>query len=263
MLAKTKLTEKLPIAGLGGALHYFKKLGSTNAYAAQLAGEGAPHGALIVTEDQTHGRGRAGRTWLSKKKSSLTFSLLLRPDGMHFRNYRALPMLGSLSLVEALEGIAIRAEIKWPNDVLMESRKVAGVLVESSWTGSDLDYSIIGWGINVGRKAIPKIAVEYPAGCLADFCDEDIDLTDLLAAILERFGAWIQNEDPPELPGTLERVLAFRGQQVRLGGESMDLVGTVIGLTSDGELRLETLDGEVLTMGAGDIHLRPIDTAHE
>jgi BirA family transcriptional regulator, biotin operon repressor / biotin---[acetyl-CoA-carboxylase] ligase len=147
------LTEELVVRGMRGAfgtpVRVFDEIGSTNSEAMRWANEGAPEGALVVTNHQTAGRGRRGRSWWSEPGTALQFSLVIRPR-------RQLDVMGLLTTAVGLacvEGVEIaagvRADLKWPNDVTVSGRKLAGILVESRVTGGMLDFAIIGIGINV------------------------------------------------------------------------------------------------------------------
>jgi BirA family biotin operon repressor/biotin-[acetyl-CoA-carboxylase] ligase len=134
----------------GKPLRYLDVTGSTNADAVAWAADGAPEGALVVADHQTAGRGRWGRTWLSEPGRALLFSLVLRPR----RPVASMGLLTTVAGVACAEGIeevtGLPARIKWPNDVTMTSRKLAGILVESRSAGSNLDVAVVGVGINVG-----------------------------------------------------------------------------------------------------------------
>jgi BirA family biotin operon repressor/biotin-[acetyl-CoA-carboxylase] ligase len=156
------LTEEIVARNLRGAfgnpLRVFDEIGSTNTEATEWAEQGAPEGALVVTDHQTAGRGRSGRTWWSAPGTALQFSLLVRPG-------RPLDVMGLLTTAAGLacaEGVEIasgvRALLKWPNDVTVRGRKLAGILVESKVGGPVLDYAVIGIGLNVrpGEGPMPS-----------------------------------------------------------------------------------------------------------
>ena len=153
------LTEEIVGRNLRGAfgkpVRVFDEIGSTNDEAMAWAEDGAPEGALVVTDHQTSGRGRSGRTWWSSPGTSLQFSLLVRPR-------RPLDVMGLLTTAVGLacaEGVelasGVRPLLKWPNDVTVRGKKLAGILVESRVTGPTLDYAVIGVGLNVTRADEP------------------------------------------------------------------------------------------------------------
>src|SRR5262249_5795373 len=148
----TALEAGLGSLALGHPILYFPALGSTNTHAMQLARDGAAEGTLVTTDDQTSGRGRIGRSWLSLPYQQLALSLVLRPTfPPHF-----LVMASALSVADALdEATGLRPEIKWPNDVLLDGRKVCGILIESSGKSA-----VLGIGLNVNGSLVecPELA---------------------------------------------------------------------------------------------------------
>jgi len=167
MLDVERLQSDLPSHGLGEPLHFFQSIGSTNDHAMSLARDGAPHGTLVVAEEQTEGKGRFGRKWFTPPNSALAFSLLLRPEGIPIEAMGDLTALGALAVAEAIEGLGIEGQIKWPNDVMLIGQKVAGVLVEGSWIGDQLEHAILGIGINVRPESVPpKEEIDIPATCI-------------------------------------------------------------------------------------------------
>jgi BirA family transcriptional regulator, biotin operon repressor / biotin---[acetyl-CoA-carboxylase] ligase len=159
-----ELTEDLVTRGLRGAfgspVKVFEEVGSTNSEALAWAESGAPEGALVVTDHQTAGRGRRGRSWWSEPGTALQMSLIVRPR-------RPVDVMGLLTTAVGLacaEGVEIasgvRPSLKWPNDVTVGGRKLAGILVESRVTGATLDFAVIGIGLNVrpSAQAPPDVA---------------------------------------------------------------------------------------------------------
>jgi BirA family biotin operon repressor/biotin-[acetyl-CoA-carboxylase] ligase len=153
------LPEDLSDDALGRALSHnrwgaprrvFSSIGSTNAEALEWARRGAPEGALVVADHQTAGRGRWGRTWLDREGGSLMFSIVLRPP-LVAEDSGLLPTAVGAAVAEGLErATGLPAQLKWPNDVMVRGRKLAGILLETSLAGPALDFAVAGVGINVG-----------------------------------------------------------------------------------------------------------------
>lgn len=259
MVSEKRLANQLPISGLGAPLHFYRSIESTNDCASELASEGAAHGTLIVTRDQTAGRGRGDRQWFSKPGASLTFSVVLRPEPSDVAPASGLPVAGALAVVEALEPLGIEGEIKWPNDVLIAGRKVAGVLVEASWSAEALEYAVLGIGVNLKKRAVPKQSLDYPATYVNRHVQKRYRPEDLMVSILERLGAWVQRLGSKEITLAWHHALAFRDQPIVLLGEGIQIVGTIKDLLPDGRLQVQAADGEVFTAGAGELSLRPVD----
>ncbi len=263
MLDVDRLRSSLPQYGLGEPLHTYPTVGSTNDVAAELARQGAPHGALVTAEEQTAGRGRAGRFWSTPIGASLALSLLLRPGASSLESVGALGPLGALAVAEALEGLDLKAEIKWPNDVLLGGKKVAGVLAEATWDGDRLAYAILGIGVNVHAGVLEQAdQFEFPATSVGAMTGARADRTQLLVEIVAGVGRWLPDLGSAKLRRAWEARLAYLGQQVLVdvGGSSSS--GRLVGLERDGQLRLETAQGlERIPTGA--LRLRPVDTASE
>ena len=138
---------------LGHNIHGFGRVGSTNTVARRYADKGAPEGIVIVAESQTAGKGRLGRSWLSPAKLGIYVSIILRPT-IAPAQAPGLSLVAALSVAESIRNCAkLQATIKWPNDVLIEDRKIAGVLTELSAEMDCVDFVIVGIGINVNQQA--------------------------------------------------------------------------------------------------------------
>lgn len=256
-MSATLLRAALDGLPLGG-LRYFESIGSTNDEALAWAAQGAPDLALVAADAQTHGRGRGGRTWLTPPGSALAFSLVLRPLGAELSAVSLLAGLGALALCDALAAHGLEAHIKWPNDVLINRRKLAGILVETVWTGDAMDSAVLGMGVNVlPDSAPPDDRVLFPAtsvaGAGATLARWPL-LRDILAALVARRAELGQ----PGFIADWERRLAFIGEPVQVWRDSEPpQTGVLRGLDADGGLRLETSPGILQSIRHGELHLRP------
>jgi len=268
---------ELALADLSlGVIRYYTRLGSTNDEAARLAEEGAPDLTLVVTEEQTSGRGRGGRRWYTPAGTGLAFSLILRrlDEGVITPRLTA---LGALAVCSALQNrFGLEAQIKWPNDVLVNLQKIAGVLVEAQWEGECLQMAILGIGINVSPESIEAASsqpegLSFPAICLETACGRFVEHAELLRAVLEELIYWRTRLNTEEFFQEWERLLAFRGEWVRVfaepraeeaqpTGRKTDSTqeGQVLGLAPDGSLRLLVGTGEIVLVQVGDLHLRMV-----
>jgi BirA family biotin operon repressor/biotin-[acetyl-CoA-carboxylase] ligase len=261
MLDQTLLEARLPIHGLGKPLHFYRSIGSTNAMAAELVESGAPHGTLVVAEEQTAGRGRGGRRWLTPAGAGIAFSLILRWDPPGGGFYGSLSVLGALGVAEAAEGLGIRARIKWPNDVLADGRKVAGVLVEAQWQGSKLSSAVVGIGVNVRPGSVPPPEeVDYPAGCLDDIAGGPTDPNVFLIELVRSLGLWSSRLGSPQILQAWESRLAFMGEQVGVVEGEVRREGRLVGLDMNGNLILQGVGGDRIVIGPTAADLRPIDS---
>ncbi len=256
---------------LGRCYDYHETIGSTNDRAMDLARDGAPHGTIVVTEEQTAGRGRLRRPWHSPKGVGIYVSMIFRPEllprcGPEFTLVTALALARSFR-----EQWAVNARIKWPNDVLISGKKVAGILTEMQCDPDRIQFLVVGVGINVfhAEDDLPA-EVLYPATSLAlewkqvsEGAEEALSLSRarVLAAFLntmeELYSVYL-NEGLASLGEDLKNLSAVLGGFVRLHVGERTLEGIARDLTDRGGLVLETPDGTLETVWVGDIlHLRP------
>lgn len=273
---QARLELKLANLPLGG-IRYFERTGSTNDDAARWIEEGAPDWALVVADQQTAGRGRMGRTWHTPPRASLAFSLVLYPDQEGAYVMPRLTALGALAVCDALHTLyGLMPKIKWPNDVLLERRKVSGVLVETQWSGSQLSAMILGIGINVAPSSVMGDSrLRFPATCVESVTGHAVDRHDLLHEVLANLLEWRPRLGSQAFLQAWEERLAFRGEWVQVSpgqspgkdGLPKDLEGLpvpvhegqVIGLAPDGSLRLRTRSGETVMIHVGEVRLAPVE----
>ena len=257
------------------AIRFYKSVGSTNDEAFKWVDSGAPDRALVIADEQTAGRGRSQRRWITTPGSGLAFSLILLSPPFDPRLVSRLSGLGAVASRGALQNkYALLAQIKWPNDILIDQLKAGGVLVEARWSGEILKAVIIGIGINIAPESIsavnlPPTGVDFPPTCIENALGSPVDRLELLHAILQEFLSWLPRLSLPDFIHEWETSLAFRDQWVVLSsGEHLPAtqkenvlspyeVGKVIGLTQDGSLKLFTRTGALVTVTVGELHLRP------
>ena len=261
MLSEVRLRKSLPVSGLGQPFLYVERVGSTKDLAAYHAKEGETHGTLVIADSQMAGRGRAGKRWITPKRSALAFSLVIRPGSMTAEELGGLVVLGALGVVEALKSLAIEPEIKWPNDVIVAGKKIAGVLVEASWLGDELEYAILGIGVNIHPESVPKSEdLDFPATCADEEAGAHCDRTETLTAILESIGSWLPLVGSDEMVREWEKNLAYRDCIVTLEGPGLNFTGEIAGLSPEGQLRIKLEDEKVISVRGGEVHLMPIDS---
>ena len=247
-----------------GDIRYYHQVGSTNDIALAWATEGAPDFSLVVADEQTSGRGRMGRRWLTPAGSSLAMSLILRPPPHVREHISLLSGLGALALTQVLKDYGLHTQIKWPNDILIGLRKTAGILVEIVWMGDQVESAVIGIGVNVLPESVPPAAaVGFPATSIHTEGGK-IDRLDLLHDLLERLIKLRPQVGTPDFIRAWEAALAFKDEEVQVWAEpgsgklvESPLTGILRGLESDGALRLETSSG-IQIIQFGEIHLRPV-----
>ena len=240
-----------------GRLRYFESVGSTNDEALAWAASGAPDLSLVIADEQTSGRGRLNRKWFTPKGTALAFSLILRSPAPAL-----LPRtvgLAALSIADSLLVHQLAARIKWPNDVLVNGRKAGGVLIETVWSGTEIDSLVIGMGINVQRDSVPPAEdLQFPATSLEEELGRALDREEFLHDVLSAFIARRPQLGTDAFMKDWEDLLAFRGERVQIRvNESETHTGELLGIDSRGALRLRNEHGNVVTAQVGDVSLRP------
>jgi len=251
-----KYLSSLPL----GAFRYYETIGSTNDEALAWASQDAPDFSLILADEQTSGRGRMDRKWFTPSGSALAMSLILRPTSSERAHPARTTGLLALSLADSLLKLGLVPQIKWPNDVLLGGRKVAGILVESSWLGEELEAMVLGMGVNVLEESIPPAnQLLFPATSIETELGHSIDRMELLKDILLKVLEWRPKLGTEAFIRSWEESLAFRGQQVQVrGGSGNPVTGELRGLDSNGNLHLRDEHGKSVTVQFGEVHLRPL-----
>jgi BirA family biotin operon repressor/biotin-[acetyl-CoA-carboxylase] ligase len=251
--------NKLLLKLLIGDIKYFDSIGSTNDEALAWAARDARDLSLVIADEQTAGRGRLDRKWFTPPGTALAFSLILRPSAAERPHISRIVGLAALSVSDSLLARGLSPQIKWPNDILLNGRKVAGILIESGWTGEDVECIVIGMGVNILKGAVPdKDMLLFPATSLEDALGYPVERAEVLHDMLAALILLRPRLSTDEFMAKWEELLAYRGEQVQveMGGE-VSVIGSVIGLGKDGSLQLRDQSGKSLTVQFGDIRLRP------
>lgn len=241
-----------------GEIRFFNSIGSTNDEALTWAGHGAQDLSLIVANEQTAGRGRLDRPWFSPPSTSLAFSLILRPRLDEVPHLSRLVGLTALSLVDAISKLGLSPQIKWPNDILLNGRKVAGILIELGWAGEQVNYVVIGVGLNVAKGAAPTTDVlRFPAISLEHLLGAVPDRAQVLHDILTSFIALRPHMHTESFMSSWEKILAYYNREVRveMGGDQA-VIGRVVGLETDGSLKVRDEHGKIVIVRFGEVRLR-------
>lgn len=232
----------------GHPRRHYRRTDSTNDRARELAVAGAPSGAVVTAAKQSAGRGRRGRTWSAPPGKALLYSAVLRPlEARH----ALLPLAVPVAVCDAIEGLApVSCGVKWPNDVWIGGRKVAGVLIEAR----PPEWSVIGIGVNVtiGDDEFPS-DVRWPATSVG----HGVDVEAALAALNDALGEGV-DAAPESVLDAYRRRDVLRGREVSWAGASAGHEagsGTGAGIDGDGNLLVRLDDGRRLELGAGEVQL--------
>jgi BirA family transcriptional regulator, biotin operon repressor / biotin---[acetyl-CoA-carboxylase] ligase len=235
---------------LGGPLVHLDEVGSTNDHARGLARAGAPAGTVVVSETQTAGHGRQGRSWAAHRGRSLTLSAILRPEQDRLA---LLPLAAALAVCETCEAVApVRAAIKWPNDVLIEGRKVSGILIESR---PQERWAVTGIGLNVDtetQELDPEL--RDTATSLRIAGGRPVDRDAALAELIDRLATWTRASQERVVDAFRERD-ALLGKRISFTVAGTEMDGEAAGVDGDGNLVVFSDTGERLVLDAGEVHL--------
>ena len=248
------LIDRISNVGLSD-WRYYPVVTSTNDLALTWAGEGAADISVIIADTQTAGRGRGERQWVTHPGAALAFSLILRPTIDEITCLPRFTALAALSLLDTLDQFGLKGSLKWPNDVLLSGKKVAGVLVEADWQADRLEALVVGMGVNISPEAIPQLdTLRYPATSLETELGQKTDRWAILASILHSLINYRDRLTTPDFIGLWNDRLAFRGESIlfRTTDGALRYL-KVIGVQSDGQLSLETPQKETLSVIAGEI----------
>lgn len=265
VMTKEELDSLMKTGWAGKNIVYYEETDSTNLRIRQLGDEGAPHGTLAVADLQTAGRGRRGRAWDSPAGSSIYMSILLRPDIPPDRA----PMLTLVMALSVAEGIrkcvepgsGCGVQIKWPNDIIINGKKLAGILTEMSAQIDYIDYVTVGVGINVNLTKFPE-EIEKTATSLRIECGHTVKRSPLIVAVMERleenYEIFLKTQD---LSGLLERYMSFlvnKDRNVLILGAKEQYRAHALGINPMGELIVRREDGTEETVYAGEVSVRGV-----
>ena len=254
------LTARLGVCPLIREITVFAETDSTNDRAAQLGRDGVAAGVAIFAERQTAGRGRFGRHWESAGHRGLWFSLLLRPDFRveHWARLTTWAATGVASAIEEASGLAVR--IKWPNDIHVAGRKIAGILTETVFEAGAEPFAIVGIGVNVNHEPgdFPAPLAEK-AGSLRMAGGRVLDRAALAVAVLRSLDArWSALRSTfPELVAESQRRSVLLGEWIQVRAGQSIVEGVALGLDEEGQLFLRAADGGVRTLSAGEVSIMP------
>ncbi len=248
------LASLLSTRALGRTIHALDEVGSTSDLARSLADAGATHGTLVVAEAQRWGRGRRGRVWVSPPGENLLFSLVLRP-AIPLARASELTLVAAVAIAEALGGAGFPAAIRWPNDLLLAGKKVAGILTELAASGEAIRWVVLGVGIDVNSRVFPPGVAEI-ATSLALFSGRDVPRAPLLAAVLGSLESWLARHAREGLGPVRERWLqrsSTIGARVRAEGPEGPVEGLAEAMDEDGALLVRDAAGRLARIVAGDV----------
>jgi len=242
---------------MGRTIHHFQTIDSTNSKAFQLALQGAEEGDVVIAESQEKGRGRMGRSWYSPPSSNLYLSVILRPK-IPPQQAPLLTLMAAVATAEAIrEFSGLRPLIKWPNDILIRDRKVAGLLHEMQSGMDRIHFVILGLGVNLNmdETSFPP-EIRNIATSLKKEMGRAVSRTAFLQVLLQTLEAWyelfLEMGAPPILKAWRDGA-QIKGRPIRVFSSGETLTGLAVDIDSDGSLILRTEDGRQQKIVSGDV----------
>lgn len=242
---------------IGTDIIYEECMDSTNTRARLIGEENVMNGTVVVARKQTAGRGRRGRNWISPE-GNCYFSILIRPE-MRVENASMLTLVTALALAQTVKDVTeLETQIKWPNDVVVNGRKLCGILTESSIDIDGLKYVVIGVGVNANQKEFEP-EIESMATSIALQIGRDVDCAHLIGEFLNCFenvlDVFLKTEDMSVLMEQYNRLLVNRDREVRIIDRN-ERIGVAIGINKRGELLIQGKDGSIEAIISGEVSVR-------
>ncbi len=248
--------RRLDTQTIGRRVHCFDTIASTNDVAGQLALQGEKDGSVVVAEEQSAGRGRLGREWFSTRSEGLYASLILRP-AMVPRLAPMLNLVAAVAVSQAIERLCgLKADIKWPNDILINYKKCCGILTEMNADGEELRFLVAGMGVNVSQRQLPTLLVNSSTSILLE-SGRMYSRENVLAVILNEFEVlyrcFLHVGASAIIHAWAERSSYAWGKKVSVNLGDRILLGTTHGLSDMGALRVVSDSGQIEEIMSGDI----------
>ena len=256
ILVPQLLRQRLEGTPFARRIHHFFRTDSTNSVALQLAAADEPHGALVIAEEQTAGRGRLGRTWFSEKTSGIYLSVLLRPT-LALQQTPLLTLAAGLAARDAVvDSTGLAVDLRWPNDLLVNGKKFCGILTEMQAEADRLRHVVVGIGINVNHTKMPAelegIATSLRRAGVRAYSRLEI-VVNLLRAFDRYYNRLLEEGAAPIVARFSEVSSYAQGKRVRVAMPREEISGVTAGLDAMGCLLVRRDDGEVVPVLAGDV----------
>lgn len=253
---------------LGKHVKYYDKIDSTNTQAKRLAEEGAEHGLLVVTEQQSAGKGRRGKGWESPSGTGIWFSLILKPD-IEPSKASILTLIAALSVSKGIEKeTGLCTNIKWPNDIVINKKKVCGILTEMSSELDYIHYIIVGMGINVNMEYFPEDIAAMATSLYLEKKKESnraevikirrsLIIKSILESMEEYYSIFLKTKSlEPFMEEYNQRLVSIQKEVKLIGENQTEQVGKCLGINKWGELRVQFKDGTIKEILSGEVSVR-------
>lgn len=244
--------------------YHFEQMESTNQKAKELAEGGSPHGTLVTADMQRTGRGRRGRSWSSEKGAGIYMSMVLRPK-MEADKAHMLTLVAAIAVQKAIDHMIVKEQsvkqtpmIKWPNDIVLNKRKVCGILTEMTLKEREIDFVILGIGINVNQKKFPDEISETASSLFLEL-GQELDKELLIKEVWKQFAVYyqmfLQTKNVSLFKKEYEKRLINKEEIVKVLDPLGEFTGIAKGITDTGELIVDT-EGKLQMVSSGEVSVR-------
>lgn len=261
ILSRAEIESSMNTEWAGKKVLYFDETGSTNTEAKQAAEAGAPHGTLAVADYQNMGKGRRGRMWTSPRGVGVWMSLMIRPE-IHPSAASMLTLVAALAVSEGIgKTCGLETQIKWPNDIVTDGKKICGILTEMSTELECINYVVTGMGINANMEELPEEIKDVATSILLQ-TGKRVKRSQLIGAVMESYekyyNVFMESGNMSGLLDVYNSHLANMQRSVRVLQPGSEYVGTALGINDAGELLVKTEDGAVHQVISGEVSVRGI-----
>lgn len=261
ILNPQEIVSRISSQWAGQKVVFLEETGSTNEDAKVLAEQGAVHGTLVVADSQSGGKGRRGRSWHSPKGTAIAMSLILKPQ-LEAEKASMLTLVQAMAVAKALEELGqAKPQIKWPNDILINEKKVCGILTEMYLNKTEIASIIIGCGINVNQEHFPQEIAQIATSLKIELGQEQsrVKLIGRICELFEEcFEKFMETKDFSRMAEEYNEFLISKGRQVKVLDPKGEFTGEALGVNACGELLVKRADGETVNVYAGEVSVRGI-----
>lgn len=259
VITAEELLSRMNSEWIAREIYYYPEIGSTNTELKKLSGQGAGNGALAVTDSQVAGKGRRGRGWVLPPGSAIAMSLLLKPT-IEPSRASMITLVMAMAVASAInQETGLQADIKWPNDIVVNRKKVCGILTEMTMEADYIQDVIVGVGINVNNDVFPE-ELQETATCLMTECGHRVSRSNIIIAVMEAFeeyyGQFLEAGDLSGLKDAYNQMLVSLDHEVRVLDPKGEFDGISKGINERGELLVEKAGGECVQVYAGEVSVR-------
>lgn len=260
ILSKEEIESQMETKWAGRIAAYFDEVDSTNTKAKFLAEEGAVHGTLVVAEQQNAGKGRRGRSWNSQKGSGIWMTLILKPDILP-QSASMITLIAALAIAKSVKKqYALDAKIKWPNDIVVNGKKICGILTEMSSDMESINHIVIGIGINANTKTFPEDIQDRATSISIEKENEIINRSSLIADIMKEMEGlldiFFEKENLAFMKEEYESYLINIDRKVRILEPKSEYTGISLGIGNNGDLIVKLEDGTIKEVMSGEVSVR-------